>query len=490
MIKTKTPDILFSNLFTAVQSSGLFSDSKTFVDCRPKRSAKEINAEFSRLKDHPDFDLKTFVEAHFDLPKQYSSDFKTNPGDTPETHVERLWPFLTRSADKTTHPDDSLIPLPFPYIVPGGRFGEIYYWDSYFTMLGLEISGHGEMIENMVKNFTWFIETYGHIPNGNRTYFLSRSQPPFYALMVKLLSTLKGGIISPTTVKAMEKESNFWNSGERRVQYDGSWANRYWDDNPVPRQESYKEDVELVQSAKNPEKLYRDIRAACESGWDFSARWFGDPDDMASIRTTEIIPVDLMCLLYNLEITLSEAFDQVQDPGKAKDYAARAQKRMSFIKEKMWNTERGIFEDVHIGWQKTTGIPSLAMMFPLFFNIADDDQARSVSEFITNHFLKAGGVVSTPVHSGQQWDAPNGWAPLQWICIKGLDNYGFQKLARDIAHRWVRINEKKFRTTGKFVEKYDVENIDSAAGGGEYPVQDGFGWTNGVYLKILNYLNS
>jgi len=127
------------------------------------------------------------------------------------------------------------------------------------------------------------------------------------------------------------------------------------------------------------------------------------------------------------------------------------------------------------------------MAFPLFFNIASQTRAEHVANAISQHLLRKGGVVTTPIHSGEQWDAPNGWAPLQWICFQGLMNYQQKTLAKKIRKRWMALNEKIFKKTGKMLEKYDVEDLSKETGGGEYPVQDGFGWTNGVYLAMKNY---
>jgi alpha,alpha-trehalase len=130
------------------------------------------------------------------------------------------------------------------------------------------------------------------------------------------------------------------------------------------------------------------------------------------------------------------------------------------------------------------------MVYPLFFKMTDQAQADGIASYIEKHFLKPGGVVTTLYNTRQQWDAPNGWAPLQWMTIIGLENYGHKKLARTIAERWVTLNEKVYANTGKFVEKYNVEDMTLDAGGGEYPVQDGFGWSNGVYLALKAYLNN
>jgi alpha,alpha-trehalase len=175
-------------------------------------------------------------------------------------HIKNLWGALRREPDKKIE-GSSLLPLPHPYIVPGGRFREIYYWDSYFTMLGLKESGQVDMIENMIKNFAYLIETYGHIPNGNRSYYIGRSQPPFFAAMVQLLAAIKGDKVYVSFLPALAREYTFWMNGSstlktgqayRRVVKlkDGSILNRYWDDSNVPRQESWREDFETAKKSK------------------------------------------------------------------------------------------------------------------------------------------------------------------------------------------------------------------------------------------------
>jgi alpha,alpha-trehalase len=178
--EVKTPAEVYGELFTDVQMRHIFPDSKTFADCTPKRDPKEIVKNYLAMKNNSSirFKLDEFVLANFDLPKPPQSNYTTKEKDVVE-HIKNLWNVLKRDADTAVN-GSSLLPLPNPYIVPGGRFGEIYYWDSYFTMLGLKESGRVDMIENMVKNFAYLIDTYGHIPNGNRSYYISRSQPPFH----------------------------------------------------------------------------------------------------------------------------------------------------------------------------------------------------------------------------------------------------------------------------------------------------------------------
>src|SRR3990170_304027 len=184
--KVQTPDQIYGALFKDVQMAQIFPDGKTFVDCVPKKDPKEIVKEYLAAKNNPAlrFSLKLFVEDNFELPQSPQLNYVTKEKNV-EMHIKNLWAVLKRDAD-TLVEGSSLLPLPNPYIVPGGRFREIYYWDSYFTMLGLKASGELDMVENMVNNFAYLIRTVGHIPNGNRTYYLSRSQPPYFGAMVGL----------------------------------------------------------------------------------------------------------------------------------------------------------------------------------------------------------------------------------------------------------------------------------------------------------------
>jgi alpha,alpha-trehalase len=492
-----------SPLFEQVQLQNILGDGKTFPDCMPKRSLEEINTDYLKQKSFSDFDLKRFIETNFSLPKAYSSDYKSDPNKSPKQHIKALWDVLTRKPDEET---GSLIPLPHPYIVPGGRFREIYYWDSYFTMLGLQVSGRIDLIEHMVNNFSNLIETIGYIPNGNRTYFVGRSQPPFFSLMIKLLSEEKQKSnrheeeIDALTkyLPQLEKEYQFWmkesdaltesqQAKHRVVQMpDGSILNRYWDENDSPRPEAYKEDVELShQSNQKPEQLFRHLRAAAESGWDFSSRWFKDVNSFGSIHTTEIIPVDLNCLLYHLEKTIADAYQLSGNRIKESEYLKLANNRKSAIKRYCWNEEQKFFFDYDFVAQKQKEQLTLAAAFLLFFEIASPIQAMTVEKMLREKFLKAGGMTTSLLNSGQQWDAPNGWAPLQWISYKGLLNYGFDDLANQLKTNWLNANQKVYSKTGKMTEKYDVWNSNGEASGGEYPNQDGFGWTNGVYLAMM-----
>jgi alpha,alpha-trehalase len=496
--KLVMPEDNFGQLFADVQMGQVFPDGKTFVDCTPKYPVADILAKYEKAKTEPNFDLKAFVKANFYTPHLYSSNFKADTSRSAEEHINALWPVLTRNPDQVA-PNSTLIPLPHPYVVPGGRFGEVYYWDSYFTMLGLQSSGRIEMIGNMVDNFAHLIDSIGFIPNGNRTYYLTRSQPPFFAAMVQLLATARGNETYTKYLPQLEKEYAFWMKGLDKVSAthpaelhvvrlkDGTILNRYFDRGTTPRAEMYRSDVETAKSTQRPaEQVYSDIRSACESGWDFSSRWLADPSQLSTIHTTEIIPVDLNSLLFNLEQTIARAYAEKGDQSKSQDYTFKALTRQRAVYKYCWDVKRGYFADYDFVKGATTPVLSLAGMYPLYFHLATPEQAKSSTQVVEKLFLRPGGLQSTANTTGQQWDAPNGWAPLQWMTIQGLRNYQQDQLANTIKDRWTKLNVKVYKATGKMVEKYNVADLSLIAGGGEYPVQDGFGWSNGVLLKLLS----
>src|SRR5437016_11152493 len=486
-------------LFHDVQLSGIFEDSKPFADARPRLAPAEITARYGPGRGAPQFNLRQFVEKHFEVPRPVGEGFRSVTSQTMEQHIRALWSVLTRPPD-TADARSSLIPLPNHYVVPGGRFREVYYWDSYFTMLGLVQSGRTDLVKSMLDNFSQLIRTVGHIPNGNRTYYLTRSQPPYFAAMVGLYARATDTTHAMGYLDAMVKEYEFWMDGAdtlapghayRRVVRlpDGAVLNRYWDDSAEPRPESYRPDVEIGQTM--PEslraKFYRNARATAESGWDFSSRWMRDPKDLRTLETVDLIPVDLNALLYNAERTIAALRSFRRGPGDAEvtrrfDQQADARRRAILG---MYDPKEGFFFDRR--WRTgvlVTDRPSLAAAEPLYFGIATDDQGRRVAARLERDFLKPGGFVTMNFASGQQWDGPNGWPPLEWLTIEGVRRYGRADLADKAAGRWLSLLERTYRSTGRMMEKYDVVNTTRKAGGGEYPTQDGFGWTNGVALAL------
>jgi alpha,alpha-trehalase len=487
-------------LFHDVQLARVFPDSKTFVDAHPKMAPTDIVVRYAAAAKSGPVDLKAFVAANFDPPAEPAPGPPSDPAQSMEDHIRALWPVLTRQAD-SADPLSSLLPLPNPYVVPGGRFREIYYWDSYFTMQGLVASNRNDLMKDMLDNFGHLVRTTGHVPNGNRTYYLSRSQPPYFAAMVELYGAATSLQQAVPYLEALEAEHAFWMEGadhlspgeaHRRVvrMPDGAILNRYWDDRPEPRPESYREDFELGQKLPpaQREQLFRNIRAAAESGWDFSSRWMRDPADLHSLETTELVPIDLNSLLYRAEVTIAALRTARGGPGDAaaaEQISKIAQARMRALLVAAYDPTEGYFFDVR--WRtgkRVTDRPTLAAAAVLYFGLATPDQGRAVATRLERDFLKPGGFVTTQIASGQQWDAPNGWPPLQWLAIQGVTRYGRDDLAAEARKRWLTINRAVYRATGKMTEKYDVVDLSKPAGGGEYPTQDGFGWTNGVALGL------
>ncbi|RYZ75686.1 MAG: trehalase, partial [Proteobacteria bacterium] len=409
-----------------------------------------------------------------------------------DEHIAKLWKELSRKPDVGVEDVSSLIPLPFAYVVPGGRFREIYYWDSYFTQLGLLADGEDEIFKGMVQNFSHLLQATGRIPNGNRDYYRGRSQPPFFSLMISLWQERYGQQSALAFLPVLKTEHTFWMTGSRAVKVgETEVLNRYWDDRAAPRPEAYKEDVKLAKHAeaklkRSPSDVFRDLRAGAESGWDFGTRWFRDSNEFATISTTEFLPVDLNCLIYQLETKIAELSALNGDEAEASRFRDLAAQRKALIQTYFWNSKSGTFRDYDLKNRAVSGEDTLAMLMPLFVGVATEVQAKSVEKVLTAKFLKAGGLVTTLKMSGHQWDSPNGWAPLQWLGYAGLQRYGLVKTASLIQKRWLALNEKVYQSTGKMMEKYDVIDLKKVSGGGEYPNQDGFGWTNGVYKALKN----
>lgn len=515
---------LSGELFKAVQLSGIFKDSKTFVDALPKKDRGEIIKMYDSLKSEPDFDLAQFIFVNFIIPEEAEDKIANQKKETMDEHIENLWEELIRTPDTVRNNFSTLIPLKHPYVVPGGRFREVYYWDSFFTMLGLLADGREYEAENMVLNFAYLLNEFGMIPNGNRIYYLTRSQPPYFSLMVDIICRYKNDFNwGLQFIDELETEYSFWMNGEEKVmdkipsskgilpddtknQHGITFANqssafqrvvniklsgvlnRYYDFDSIPREESFKEDykigIQISDSLRSG--FYLNLRAAAESGWDFSSRWFSDGKTLSSIITTDIIPVDLNCLLFFLEDRLSFFYGLKGDESKKTFYSRKAEARKKLINEIFWNDEEQFYFDYNWKTGEHTKRYSLAGCFPLYFKAAWSSRVNSVAEKLEKMFLKPGGLITTIYETGQQWDAPNGWAPLQWIAIKGLKEYGINQLADEIKKRWLALNKNVYDRTGKMVEKYNVENLQLFAGGGEYPLQDGFGWTNGVAAALLS----
>ncbi|HEY6455173.1 MAG TPA: alpha,alpha-trehalase TreF [Steroidobacteraceae bacterium] len=494
----RPPQAEFADLFAAVESAAVFPDSKTFADAVPLASPATILRQYHAQRPRSAADLRLFVGRHFKVPDAPAAPELTQGLNAPAplgVHIDALWSQLERRSP-TVPPYASALPLPEPYVVPGGRFRELYYWDSYFTMLGLAQSGRQDLVRDMISDFGSLIDRYGHIPNGTRTYYLGRSQPPFFFEMVALAQPQDPAAAWARYLPQLRREYAFWMAGNatlkaggasRRVVRlpDGAVLNRYWDDIDAPRDESWREDTALARrSGRESQQLYRDIRAAAESGWDFSSRWLRDPQSLASIETTQIVPVDLNSLLFGLERAIRAGCERAGDRACEADFTQRAAARHRAIDRYLWNPQRRIYSDYRWTDGRRTPVLSAATLYPLFESVASVAQAQQVAAVVRESLLARNGLATTLLKTGQQWDAPNGWAPLQWIAVRGLRDNGSGALAATIACRWLVNVTIAYQHSGRLVEKYNVET-DGGGAGGEYPLQDGFGWTNGVTRRLM-----
>ena len=485
----RSPAETFGEFFARVAMAAVCEDGKAWADAQPRRAPAEILRRYRSAPPRTEAELRAFVTDNFTID---ASPLEITPtaGLGPWAAIAALWPALTRAAP-TVPPHSSLLPLPFPYLAPGGRFTETYYWDAYFALLG---AGEGAARET-ADNFAHLIRTYGFVPNGNRSYYLSRSQPPVFFLIAGLTQPDDPAAAYAAYLSELIAEHRWWMRGSGRARpgaparrvvrlADGALLNRYWDEKNSPRDESFRADTLLADGAHQPQdELWRNLRAGAESGWDFSSRWLADRKGLASIRTPDIVPIDLNSILFGLEGAIAEGLARTGDAMGAARFRHRAERRKRAILRYLWNEATGLFDDYDQARGELRGAVSGAAVYPLFFRLADEVQAARTAEAVERDLLAPGGLMATNLTTGQQWDAPNGWAPLQWLAVQGFGAYGQARLADEIASRWRRMVFDVYARTGQFLEKYDVVN-QRPGSGGEYPNQDGFGWTNGVTARL------
>ncbi len=493
--RPSAPSSLLGELFAKYCEAEASSDMKRLADAIPRDAPAVILARYRAEAPLTGDQLREFVERWFVLPPAMTpDDFDTPSAGSLQEHIDRVWPKLVRYTDVSPI-YSSLLPLPRPYIVPGGIFRESYYWDTYFSVIGLG-KERESLRRDCVDNLAHLIDRFGFVPNGNRSYYLTRSQPPLFFKAVASLDDARPGRAFIRYLPELQAEHAFWMDGEKAVAsgqahrrvvvlHDGSVLNRYWDDGNTPRDEAYRRDALMCMQNKErePPDILREIRAACESGWDFSSRWFLDGNSIATIATTSMIPVDLNSLLYGLERAIQSGASALGAKRLAGEYRRRADCRRQAMYRHLWNSGLGSFDDFNWRERRLRNALTAASLFPLFCGLASAVQAAETASTIERTLLAPGGVVASLNRTGEQWDAPNGWAPLQWVAVDGLIRYGHRTLAEAIASRWLGLVERIYLRTGRTIEKYDVLS-NAPGGGGEYPLQDGFGWTNGVTMAL------
>ncbi len=382
------------------------------------------------------------------------------------------------------HDDGTLIGLPNKYTVPcaSDMFQELFYWDTYFTNKGLLIMGMTDLVKGNVDNMLYLVERYGFMPNGSRTFFLNRSQPPYLSIMVKDLFEVTGD--KQWLAKAYEtlkKEYDFWQT--KRIFENGlngytNYETDILDDDFAPqflRRTGYKVEGEMTDEIK--EEISQAFSSVCESGWDCNSRVLGDGHRYNSI--------DLNSLLYALEENM-EYFAAILSDSEQDIWAERKNSRKKKM-QLLWNEEQGVFIDYNIETGEYAGYKSAACFYPLYFKIATKEQAEKTVKLLEKLELKYGVSSGEPEPLWHcQWDYPNVWAPMQYVVYNGLVNYGYNEAARRIAQKYIALIEKGFDETGNLWEKYDG-NIGEVTGF-EYDAPPMMGWTAGVYTYFCKEL--
>lgn len=380
---------------------------------------------------------------------------------------------------------DAYFGLPKPYSVPtpGNCFHEMYYWDTYFTNVGLLQVGNIELAKNNVENIAYLIDRFGFMPNASRTRYLHHSQPPFFAQMVKeIYETSQDKTFLATAYASMKKEHAYFKN------------NRTFE-NGLSHYGFYATNPELLETRKNKWKLRTGLEPEadihinvgnfigyCESGWDCNPRWERHSFLYAS--------PDLNSLLWNLESRLAE-FAEILGTGESEDWQKAADQRKASMNAFLWNEERGFFADRQAETGTYGEIFSAAALYPLYFGIASEEQAKRTVENLPLLERKF-GLVSCEEYKGEgtfQWGAPNLWPCIQWMAVGALERYGYHEDARRIAQKYVDLVETAEQKTGQLWEKYNADTglIDVAS---EYDTPPMMGWTAGVYLKCKAFLNT
>lgn len=519
------------SLLDAVQNSGIFNDSKTFVDMPLKQDPEIILEAFSQLATplEPSV-LRSFVAQYFGEPGEElhawtPPDFVKRPpllesiADEElrnwSLDLNELWKVLGRiqDADVYKHPErHSALKRRFGMIVPGGRFRETYYWDSYWIVRGLLASSMVETARGVVENLLDDVRNFGFVPNGGRIYYLDRSQPPFLTEMALAIHATSPNMTwLASVVPVLEKEYNFWMDPLQGhyipISYHGDVKlNRYSSSEESPRPESYAEDLATGIEAEKTlrrrrQEVWKGLRAGAESGWDFSSRWMdaasGGAANLTTVDASAVVPVDLNCVLYRIELGLSQIHSELMNASGSVFYKAAALQRKQYMDIILWNRTSNSYRDFLLVTGRHSAIVSLSdYSAPLWAGLMgpEQDAARDVAVSSTlvslqkAGLLHSGGGSTTTLMSGQQWDAPNAWAPLQLMLVEGLDALATveaKHIADKLASNWLHSGLVAWKKTRVMYEKYNAFKPGYTGGGGEYHPQIGFGWTNGVALVLL-----
>lgn len=382
-------------------------------------------------------------------------------------YIESYWEKVKRYHPKD---DENRLGLPNPFLVPAYEeglefdFNEMYYWDSYFMVQGLYDEEHKALVIGMLDNLLSLFERFKIIPNASRTYLMGRSQPP-------LLTTF------------ISEVNNVYKPDEK-------WLKR-----AINTAEQEYHTVWMGTAKPNWRQIYHGLSryydinmlndlAEAESGWDMTPRF--------NRKCLSYLPVDLNALLYKYEVDIARYYRERDNKREAAKWEVAAEHRKREMNELMWDKLRGFYYDYNYVKERRGNVSSLAGFYPMWAGMVDDNQAAQLVRAL-RRFEQRGGLATTdtqplnqfvPGMVPTQWAYPNGWAPLQFIVIKGLQRYGYHDEARRIAMKWLNTNLRWFNRHGVFLEKYNVASPDKPPVKGLYPSQTGFGWTNAVFERL------
>nr|XP_054297038.1 trehalase [Pongo pygmaeus] len=511
-------------LLHQVQMAKLYQDDKQFVDMPLSIAPEQVLQTFTELsRDHnhsiPREQLQVFVHEHFqakgqELQPWTPADWKDSPQFLQKIsdaklrawagQLHQLWKKLGKKMkpEVLSHPERfSLIYSEHPFIVPGGRFVEFYYWDSYWVMEGLLLSEMAETVKGMLQNFLDLVKTYGHVPNGGRVYYLQRSQPPLLTLMMDCyLTHTNDTAFLQENIETLALELDFWTKNRTvSVSLEGKnyLLNHYYVPYGGPRPESYSKDAELADTLPegDREALWAELKAGAESGWDFSSRWLiggPNPNSLSGIRTSKLVPVDLNAFLCQAEELMSNFYSRLGNDSQATKYRILRSQRLAALNAVLWDEETGAWFDYDLENKKKNREFYPSNLTPLWAGcFSDPGVADKALKYLEDNRILTYqyGIPTSLQKTGQQWDFPNAWAPLQDLVIRGLAKAPVrraQEVAFQLAQNWIRTNFDVYSPKSAMYEKYDVSNGGQPGGGGEYEVQEGFGWTNGVVLMLLD----
>ncbi|KAJ8927271.1 hypothetical protein NQ314_020274 [Rhamnusium bicolor] len=516
-------------LLDVVQKSGIFEDSKTFVDMTQINSSPTTLENFENLKretnNNPTTEqIRKFLEDNFvsegELENWSPADYNSDPAflkKIDDTFVRdfaksmvNIWPTLARKvkSDVSENPDrHSLIAVPHGFIIPGGRFKELYYWDSYWIIKGLLLSEMDKTVRGMLENLLSLVERYGFVPNGSRVYYLNRSQPPLLSLMVGLyIDAINDTQWLHKNIHTLEKELNWWlNNRTTVVEKDGVKYTlaHFASDSGTPRPESYIEDIRTCANYEDQnemENCYKDLKGGAESGWDFSSRWIfdakgGTSANLTYIQTRRVVPVDLNAYLCKAFEELSRFYLLLGNAEKSMEWKEKSTSWKKSIELVLYDKKDGIWYDYDISLSRPRKLFYPSNLTPLWTESYQKPVGKPYGSRAAKYLKELGiddyrgGIPTSLQQSGEQWDFPNAWPPLQELVILGLMKSGdseARQLAEKFARIWIDSNIRGYNQNKAMFEKYDSTKSGQYGGGGEYVVQTGFGWTNGVALSIIN----